>query len=110
MLAFALVLNTGAAAALAMCQHQDAQVHAAALQSDDSRIASSARVEEIAGRSAAKAGAMADQPHVPVGAFMIPAGADAPFGLERASALFVPRAVLEPPSRRVAPPERPPHA
>lgn len=110
LIAFALTVNTGAAAALAMCQHRDSQAHAAALKSDESSVASAAILEDMAERAASGAGAMADQPNVLVGAFMIPAAIRPPVEAGRASELFAPREQLEPPSRSVDPPERPPLA
>lgn len=110
LLSISLMLSTGAAAAFTICQHQDAQAHQAARQSGDPKLASTAMAEEMAERSASKAGTVADQVQVPVGAFVAPTAEPLAFGPGHGPALFVPDPVLEPPSRPIAPPERPPHA
>lgn len=110
LIAVALAVNTGAAAAMALCQHHGPRAHVDALRSLDTAVASAAMAEEIAGRSASKAGTMADQVQVPVGAVVVPAAEPLALGPGRGPALFAARPVLEPPSRPIAPPERPPHA
>ena len=66
MTALAFVSSTSVAAAL--CGHQDAQQHAAALSSGDAQVAAAAELEEAAGAVASKQGALAD-----AGAFALPA-------------------------------------
>lgn len=110
LISISLTLSTGAAAALAICQHQDAQAHGAARLSNDASIASVAMAEETAERTASQAGSVGDQVQVPVGAFLVPAAQPVLQDRERRSLTFVPDRVLEPPARPIEPPERPPHS
>lgn len=56
---FALTLGNGAAMAAAICQHQDARAHAAALHSSDTAVAAAALSEDRAA-TAEKEGTVSD--------------------------------------------------
>ncbi len=71
MAAMAFVSSTSVAAAL--CGHQDAQQHQAALDSEDVRIAASAELEEAAGALGDKKGTLADAGTFALPLFILPA-------------------------------------
>jgi hypothetical protein len=78
MTALAFVSSTSVAAAL--CGHQDAQQHEAALGSGDRQVAAAAELEEAAGALAERKGTLADAGSFALAAFILP---DASFALER---------------------------
>lgn len=107
MLMMTVVSATSVAAA--MCAHQSADAHAAALASDDHGTAADAHLEDAAGAAVAKKGALADAGAFSLHAFILPDISAAPFtpvsqiALPRApDASKVPRAsgppLLEPPA------------
>ncbi len=73
MTALAFVSSTSVAAAL--CSHQDAQQHEAALGSGDRQVAAAAQLEEAAGALATKQGTLADAGSFALPAFILPAPA-----------------------------------
>ena len=58
--------------AAAMCAHQSADHHVAALLSADADIAAGAHLEEAAGAAVSKKGAMADAGAFSISAFLLP--------------------------------------
>jgi hypothetical protein len=76
MIALAFVSSTSMAAAL--CGHQDAQQHAAALVSNDQQVVVTAQLEEAAGELADKQGTLADASSFALPAFILPASTFAP--------------------------------
>ena len=107
MTVLAFVSSTSVAAAL--CSHQDAQQHQAALVHADEQVAAVAQLEEAAGAVAAKQGTLADAGSFALPAFILPFS---PLALEnlpgrQALALgrdaakvasLAPRPLLEPPA------------
>ncbi len=73
LLVFALVLTNGAVVPAALCQHADAQAHAAALQSSDVGAASAALAEETAAVESSKKNSLAQAAAVQLAGFMLPA-------------------------------------
>jgi hypothetical protein len=73
----ALVMTSGAAVPMAMCQHVDAGAHALALQSSESEVASVALAEESAAAAASKS-ALADAAAVQLAGFLLPADIELP--------------------------------
>jgi hypothetical protein len=107
MTALAFVSSTSVAAAL--CSHQDAQQHAAALASGDERVAAVAQLEDAAGALAAKKGAPVDASSFALSAFILPpssltldhVAAKQPPTLGRDAAMMrglAPQPLLEPPA------------
>ena len=106
-IALALLLSNGTAVAQAMCQHATTEAHTIAKSSSDERAASSATVEEMAERAAAKSGTLADVPTA-FGAAVLPSGeAQVRFAMigQGAWPIAEARALAR---RVIAPPERPP--
>lgn len=107
MTALAFVSSTSVAAAL--CGHQDAQQHEAALAGSDKLVAAAAQLEEAAGALAAKKGTMADAGSFALPAFILPASSLPVEGYSGKQALspgknaakvtsFGPPPLLEPPA------------
>ena len=57
---FAFLIANGPAVAMAMCQHEDARAHAAALQSMETEISVVAQSEEAAAKAASKKGSLSE--------------------------------------------------
>ena len=105
----ALAFVSGTSVAAALCSHQDAQQHEAALASVDQRVAAAAELEEAAGALADRKGTLADTGSFALGAFILP---DASLFLEHLTARqatrpgrdaarvrsFAPPPLLEPPA------------
>ena len=105
----ALTLVSGASIAAAMCSHQNAQAHAAALHDGDEQVADVARQEDAVASTAAKKGVL-DSSAFSVPAFILPSQLDAPaFGSAEPLRLRPPDAP-ERLSAAVRPPLRPPAA
>lgn len=68
----ALVFTNGPAVAMAMCQHNDASAHAAALLSSDASVSSEAQAEETAAKGASKQGFLGDAATTLLAGFMLP--------------------------------------
>jgi hypothetical protein len=107
MTALAFVSSTSVAAAL--CGHQDAQQHQAALDGGDEQAAAEAQLEEAAGALAAKKTTLADAGSFALAAFILPCSSLALGHLPAKQALtlgrdaakvtgLAPRPLLEPPA------------
>ena len=75
LLMITLTVVSGSSVAAAMCSHQNAQAHAAALHGSGLRGAAVAQMEEAAGKLASKKGALADAGSFSLPAFIMPDGA-----------------------------------
>lgn len=60
LLMFALAFANAPAVASALCQHEDARAHAAALQSENAMVAAAAHGEEAAANAAAEKASLGD--------------------------------------------------
>jgi hypothetical protein len=107
MTVLAFVSSTSVAAAL--CSHQDAQQHQAALDGADEQVAAAAQLEEAAGAQAAKQSTLADAGSFSLPAFILPFSSLALEHLPGRQALalgrdaakvtgLAPRPLLEPPA------------
>jgi predicted lipid-binding transport protein (Tim44 family) len=74
----ALAVTNATAMAAAVCRHQSAEAHVAALNSSDESIAAPARLEQAADDHMAKRGALADGGASSLPAFILPAEPVAP--------------------------------
>jgi hypothetical protein len=108
MLAFGL--TQAAAAPMAVCQHSDADAHAAALESDDAETAAAASHEEDAASAAGKRGVPTDAGGSAIGSIILPTGPAVPAAGEPAGAPRRPSEVLLPSGRVIAPLLDPPLA
>jgi len=110
LLLLVLVATNGTAVATVLCQHQDAQAHAAALQSEVASDVAEAAGEETAAKTAGKKAAGADASASLLAAYMLPPSSPslAP-GASDAVAQFAMEGAV-PPGRLVEPLLRPPHA
>ena len=70
MLAF--VFTNGPAIAMAMCQHNDARAHAAALQSPDSEMSVKALSEEIVAKAASGQGSLGEAATTLLAGYILP--------------------------------------
>lgn len=104
--AFALMLTNGAAVAIAMCQHESTQAHAAALQSQDTQESSAALAEDMAERSASQEGTGADLS--PMVVALIPDAAALPHKIQLSARAGTPEDQTAPPNRSIMPRLRPP--
>ncbi|QAY75320.1 hypothetical protein ETR14_01320 [Sphingosinicella sp. BN140058] len=68
----ALIFANSAAVASVLCQHGDAQAHAAALQSDDAAAASEARSEDRAERTISDLASLADAAAASLAGYALP--------------------------------------
>ena len=71
-----LTIAGGTSVASALCRHQSAQDHAAALHGNDSKAAAIAQLEEMAGAVAAKKSAAVDAASLSLPPFTLPAPAN----------------------------------
>jgi hypothetical protein len=69
---FAFVFTNGPAVAMAMCQHNDAKAHAAALLGADAGLAAIAQAEETAANTASQQGALGDAAMTLMAGFLLP--------------------------------------
>jgi hypothetical protein len=67
-----LVVANGSSVAAAVCRHQDALAHAAALQSGDEKVAAAAHTEETARSETSKKAAPADARVLMLAAYTLP--------------------------------------
>jgi len=77
-----LAFVSSSSVAAALCRHQDAQQHAAALHGDDQQEAAEAQLEDAAGAFSMKKGALADAGAFALPAFILPPSS---LGLEQSS-------------------------
>jgi hypothetical protein len=105
-----LVLTNSAATAAALCQHEDAEAHASARQSDDAHIAAEAIIEEAAAAAESKEGAVADAGGFQLGGYLLPSDLLLPTPASLASAHQRSADADKRPSRAVSPLLEPPLA
>lgn len=67
-----VVIANGPAVATAICRHQDARAHAAAVQSADAGLSAQARSEETAAKGAAMDRALSDAAGTLLAGYMLP--------------------------------------
>ena len=73
-----LTVVSGGSTAAALCSHQNAQAHAAALEHADAHVAAAARLEDSAASTAAKRALLVDTGAFSLPAFILPAGVASP--------------------------------
>jgi hypothetical protein len=73
-----LTVVSGGSTAAALCSHQNAQAHAAALHDSDEHVAATARAEDSAAANAAKRALLVDTGAFSLPAFILPAPLAAP--------------------------------
>jgi hypothetical protein len=73
-----LTVVSGASTAAALCSHQNAQAHAAALEHADAHVAAAARLEDSAAANSAKRALMVDAGAFSLPAFILPPGMASP--------------------------------
>jgi hypothetical protein len=105
-IAFALLFSNGVAVGNAICQHGEAQAHAAALRSLDEQVSSAAKAEEMAEHAASKSGTLADNPLPMIG--MLPPTMASDVDILIAAIAAVPSDDPTLADRALAPPLRPP--
>ena len=104
--AFALILTNGAAVAVAMCQHESTQAHAAARQSQDTQESSAALAEDMAERSASQERTGPDLS--PMFVALMPDAATVPHKIQLSARAETPEDQTAPPNRSIMPRLRPP--
>ena len=72
LLMLVIVIANGPAVAAAICQHQDARAHAAAVLSADAEVSAEALNEEAAARSISVDGALGDAAGTLLAGYMLP--------------------------------------
>ena len=72
LLMLVLAIANGPAVASAICQHQDARAHAAAVQSTDAGVAADALSEETAAKATSVDGALGDAAGTLLAGYMLP--------------------------------------
>jgi hypothetical protein len=72
LISFAFVFANGPAVAMAMCHHNDARAHAAALQSADADVSSQAQTEERAANAAADQSTLTEAATILLAGFILP--------------------------------------